>query len=84
MAFANKMFQIDMVIHFAAVTHVDESYADRVGTINENVMSTTTLLESIANGSHRKVKRLVHISTGIFDACTFISLLRRSLRRLHP
>ncbi|KJH42583.1 NAD dependent epimerase/dehydratase family protein [Dictyocaulus viviparus] len=34
-----------MVIHFAAITHVDESYTDRVGTIRDNVISTTSLLE---------------------------------------
>lgn len=53
--------QIDTVIHFAAITHVDESYDNRVGTIQENVIATTSLLESInAIGG---VKRFVHIST---------------------
>ncbi|KHJ76311.1 dTDP-D-glucose 4,6-dehydratase domain protein [Oesophagostomum dentatum] len=52
-----------MVIHFAAITHVDESYTDRVGTIQDNVISTTTLLESIMNRNYKGVKRLVHIST---------------------
>ncbi|EYC20536.1 hypothetical protein Y032_0021g265 [Ancylostoma ceylanicum] len=55
--------QVDMVIHFAAITHVDESYTDRVGTIQDNVISTTTLLESIMNRNYKGVKRLVHIST---------------------
>jgi dTDP-D-glucose 4,6-dehydratase len=32
--------QIDTIVHFAAITHVDESYADRDGTINENIMAT--------------------------------------------
>ncbi|CAJ0935590.1 unnamed protein product, partial [Mesorhabditis belari] len=54
---------IDTVIHFAAITHVDDSYADRIGTIQENIISTTTLLESIVNSSYKGVKRLVHIST---------------------
>jgi len=53
--------RIDTVIHFAAITHVDESYTDRVGTIQENVIATTALLEAInACGG---VKRMVHIST---------------------
>ncbi|CAD6187236.1 unnamed protein product [Caenorhabditis auriculariae] len=55
--------QVDMVIHFAAITHVDESYTDRIGTIQDNIISTTTLLESIANRNYKGVKRLVHIST---------------------
>jgi len=50
------------VIHFAAITHVDESYSDRVGTIQENVIATTTLLEAI--NTHGQIKRFVHISTG--------------------
>uniref|UniRef100_A0A1I7WQT2 NAD(P)-bd_dom domain-containing protein n=1 Tax=Heterorhabditis bacteriophora TaxID=37862 RepID=A0A1I7WQT2_HETBA len=57
-------FQVDMVIHFAAITHVDESYTDRVGTIQDNIISTTTLLESIVNRKYTGVKKLVHISTG--------------------
>ncbi|KAI6190904.1 DTDP-D-glucose 4,6-dehydratase [Aphelenchoides bicaudatus] len=53
--------QIDTVIHFAAITHVDESYENRIGTIQENVIATTSLLESI-NGSGCRVK-FIHIST---------------------
>ncbi|CAI5456013.1 unnamed protein product [Caenorhabditis angaria] len=55
--------EVDMVIHFAAITHVDESYSDRIGTIRDNVISTTTLLESIVNSNYKGVTRLVHIST---------------------
>ncbi|KAL3103268.1 hypothetical protein niasHS_002454 [Heterodera schachtii] len=53
--------RIDTVIHFAAITHVDESYTDRIGTIQENVIATTTLLEAI--NFYGRVRRLVHIST---------------------
>lgn len=53
--------QIDTVIHFAAITHVDDSYADRDGTISENIMSTLRLLEAVKN--YKKLKRFVHIST---------------------
>uniref|UniRef100_A0AAF5RY65 NAD(P)-binding domain-containing protein n=1 Tax=Wuchereria bancrofti TaxID=6293 RepID=A0AAF5RY65_WUCBA len=41
-------YQIDTVIHFAGMTHVDKSYIDRVGSIEENIVSTTILLEAIA------------------------------------
>lgn len=56
-----KENNIDTVIHFAAITHVDESYSDRIGTIQENIISTTTLLEAI--NAYGNIKRLVHIST---------------------
>ncbi|TKR82047.1 hypothetical protein L596_015824 [Steinernema carpocapsae] len=58
---ALKEHHIDTVIHFAAVTHVDESYSNRMGTIQENVMITAVLLDAINSGT--EVKRLVHIST---------------------
>ncbi|VDM51624.1 unnamed protein product [Angiostrongylus costaricensis] len=54
---------VDMVIHFAAVTHVDESYTDRIGTIRDNIISTTSLLECVVNRNYKGVRRLVHIST---------------------
>ncbi|VDM24296.1 unnamed protein product [Toxocara canis] len=54
--------KIDTVIHFAAITHVDESYNDRVGTIAENILSTTTLLEAVTFHYH-SLRRFVHIST---------------------
>ncbi|KAI6230298.1 DTDP-D-glucose 4,6-dehydratase [Aphelenchoides fujianensis] len=53
--------EIDTVIHFAAITHVDESYENRIGTIQENVIATTSLLESV--NVAKSVRRFVHIST---------------------
>ncbi|KAJ1351651.1 hypothetical protein KIN20_033007 [Parelaphostrongylus tenuis] len=52
-----------MVIHFAAITHVDDSYTDRIGTIHDNIISTTSLLECIVNRNYKEVQKLVHIST---------------------
>ena len=69
---------VDMVIHFAAITHVDESYSDRIGTIRDNVISTTTLLESIVNRNYNSIKRLVHISTGLSN---WLEDYERSFRR---
>uniref|UniRef100_A0A914VWP6 dTDP-D-glucose 4,6-dehydratase n=1 Tax=Plectus sambesii TaxID=2011161 RepID=A0A914VWP6_9BILA len=54
--------QIDTIIHFAAITHVDDSYHDRIGTISDNVLSTTVLLEVIAH-DYKQLERFVHIST---------------------
>ncbi|KAI6195056.1 DTDP-D-glucose 4,6-dehydratase [Aphelenchoides besseyi] len=53
--------KIDTVIHFAAITHVDESYENRIGTIQENVIATTSLLEAV--NVAKTVRRFVHIST---------------------
>ena len=50
------------MIHFAAITHVDESYENRIGTIQENIVATTTLLEAV--NAAKTVERFVHISTG--------------------
>ncbi|PAV56184.1 hypothetical protein WR25_09504 isoform B [Diploscapter pachys] len=58
-----RQHQVDMVIHFAAITHVDESYRHRIDTIKDNIISTATLLESIVNRNYTGVKRFVHIST---------------------
>uniref|UniRef100_A0A0K0F3U3 dTDP-D-glucose 4,6-dehydratase n=1 Tax=Strongyloides venezuelensis TaxID=75913 RepID=A0A0K0F3U3_STRVS len=58
---ALKKYNIDTIIHFAAVTHVDDSYSDRIGTIQENIISTTTLLEAVNKWGN--LKRFVHIST---------------------
>ena len=40
---------------------MDESYENRIGTIQENIISTTTLLEAV--NVTKKVQRFVHIST---------------------
>ncbi|VDK77043.1 unnamed protein product [Litomosoides sigmodontis] len=55
-------YQVDTIIHFAAMTDVDKSYDDRIGTIEENIMSTTVLLEATAL-HYNGIKRFVHIST---------------------
>ncbi|VDN53236.1 unnamed protein product [Dracunculus medinensis] len=56
------LYQIDAVIHFAAITHVDESYANRIGTITENIVSTSQLLEAVTI-HYNGIERFVHIST---------------------
>uniref|UniRef100_A0A0N5B1F9 dTDP-D-glucose 4,6-dehydratase n=1 Tax=Syphacia muris TaxID=451379 RepID=A0A0N5B1F9_9BILA len=55
-------FQVDTVVHFAAITHVDQSYSDRFGTIIGNVAATVNLLEAVTF-EYKGVKRFVHIST---------------------
>ncbi len=50
----------DLVVHFAAETHVDRSIVDGSDFVATNVAGTQTLLESAARGG---VGRFVHIST---------------------
>ena len=52
--------KVDIIVHFAAETHVDRSILDPAPFIRTNIMGTYTLLESaLKNGN----KRFHHIST---------------------
>ncbi len=51
---------VDMVIHFAAESHVDRSIMDPAIFVKTNVLGTQILLESALNN---KIKRFHHIST---------------------
>ena len=56
----NVMQQVEMVVHFAAESHVDRSIDDGSVFVRTNVLGTHTLLESaLKNG----IKRFVHVST---------------------
>jgi len=52
---------IDTVIHFAAQTHVDNSFGNSVQFTEDNVMGTHNLLESCR--AYGKIRRFIHIST---------------------
>jgi dTDP-glucose 4,6-dehydratase len=54
------MKNIDLVVHFAAESHVDRSIADPMVFVKTNVLGTATLLESALKN---KVKHFHHIST---------------------
>lgn len=54
------MSGVDMVVHFAAESHVDRSIADSAPFIQTNIIGTHTLLESALKA---KIKRFHHIST---------------------
>jgi dTDP-glucose 4,6-dehydratase len=54
------MHGIDMVVHFAAETHVDRSIMDPEPFIHTNVVGTYTLLEAARK---HKVSRFHHVST---------------------
>ena len=50
----------DLVVHFAAETHVDRSIANPRPFLESNILGTYNLVDALRNG---KIQRLVHIST---------------------
>ncbi len=56
----SAMDDIDIVVHFAAESHVDRSIADPQPFVTTNVLGTYVLLNAAA---HAQVKRFHHIST---------------------
>ena len=52
---------IDTVIHFAAQTHVDNSFGNSINFSTDNIKGTHTLLECCR--VYNKIKRFIHIST---------------------
>ena len=54
-------FNIDTVIHFAAQSHVQNSFSDSFRYTNDNILGTHTLLE--ASRIYGKIKKFIHIST---------------------
>ena len=55
-----KTEEIDTVLHFAAQTHVDNSFGNSIDFTMNNVVGTHTLLES---AKMNKVRRFIHVST---------------------
>jgi dTDP-glucose 4,6-dehydratase len=53
--------QIDTIIHFAAQSHVQNSFDDSLQYTNDNIVGTHTLLE--AARKYGKIKKFIHIST---------------------
>ena len=54
-------YHIDTIIHFAAQSHVQNSFEDSLQYTNDNVVGTHTLLESVRR--YGKIERFIHIST---------------------
>jgi len=55
------IYQIDTVIHFAAQSHVQNSFNDAIQYTSDNVVGTHTLLEACRK--YGKITRFIHIST---------------------
>jgi dTDP-glucose 4,6-dehydratase len=56
-----ELYNIDTVIHFAAQSHVQNSFDDALQYTNDNVVGTHTLLEACRK--YGKIQRFIHIST---------------------
>jgi dTDP-glucose 4,6-dehydratase len=54
-------YKIDTIIHFAAQSHVQNSFEDSLQYTNDNVLGTHTLLETARR--YGKIKKFIHIST---------------------
>ena len=56
-----SIYQIDTIIHFAAQSHVQDSFTDSFKYTNDNILGTHTLLE--ASRLYGKITKFIHIST---------------------
>lgn len=56
-----KDYQITHIIHFAAQSHVQNSFEDSLQYTNDNILGTHTLLESCRR--YGKISKFIHIST---------------------
>jgi dTDP-glucose 4,6-dehydratase len=56
-----ESYKIDTIIHFAAQSHVQNSFDDSIQYTHDNVLGTHTLLE--ASKKYGKIQKFIHIST---------------------
>lgn len=56
-----EMYNVDCVIHFAAQSHVQNSFDNALQYTHDNVVGTHTLLEACRK--YGKIQRFIHIST---------------------
>lgn len=56
-----KKYEITHVIHFAAQSHVQNSFSDSIKFTYDNILGTHTLLESARN--YGKIEKFIHVST---------------------
>lgn len=56
-----KEHDITHVVHFAAQSHVQNSFEDSIKFTNDNILGTHTLLESCRK--YKKIRKFVHVST---------------------
>lgn len=56
-----KTYEIDTIIHFAAQSHVQNSFDDSLQYSNDNILGTHTILECCKK--YGKIDKFIHIST---------------------
>lgn len=56
-----SIYKIDTIIHFAAQSHVQDSFSDSFKYTKDNILGTHTLLE--ASRIYNKITKFIHIST---------------------
>lgn len=56
-----NQYQIDTIIHFAAQSHVDNSFGNSIQFTEDNVLGTHTLLECCR--IYKNIQKFIHIST---------------------
>lgn len=56
-----KQYKVDTVMHFAAQTHVDNSFGNSFAFTENNIMGTHTLLQ--CTREYGNIKRFIHVST---------------------
>ena len=56
-----KEYSIDYVLHFAAQSHVQNSFNDSLDYTLDNILGTHTLLECCKN--YKNIKKIIHVST---------------------
>ena len=56
-----KKYEITHIIHFAAQSHVQNSFEDSIKFTHDNILGTHTLLE--CSRKYGKIKKFIHVST---------------------
>jgi len=78
-----EQYKIDYVIHFAAQSHVQNSFYESLSYTYDNVMGTHSLLESCR--IYGKIKKIIHVSTDeVYGESKFIDNKKTELSLLCP
>ena len=59
--FILKQYNIDTIIHFAAQSHVDNSFSNPIQYTKDNILGTHNLLECVRE--YGKIEKFIHVST---------------------
>lgn len=76
-------YNIDIIINFAANSHVDLSFNESLRYTNDNIIGTHTLLEACKN--YGKINRIIHISTDeVYGESNFDDNYKNEISLLEP